>query len=149
MSLPAPNVEKLKFRIGLTGTFWDQQPKFTVWVDETKLAEGVASAEIQYIEFFIEVDNDLKHELKVRLENKTDRDTVTDNDIIVKDMLLNIESVEIDGIDIGHLKWVASKFYPDDTATRPVLDGCVNLGWNGAYTIEFTCPYYLWLLENL
>jgi hypothetical protein len=29
------------------------------------------------------------------------------------------------------------------------LDNCVNLGWNGTYTLKFASPFYIWLLEKL
>ena len=62
-------------------------------------------------------------------------------------MLLNIESVEIDEIDLGNLLFTA-KFIGDDPS-RPVLDKCKHLGWNGAWTLEFASPFYIWLLENI
>ena len=71
-----------------------------------------------------------------------------DKSEILQDMLLNIESLEIDDIELGTIKWTASKFVGDDPA-RPVLEACVNLGWNGSYMLEFKTPYYLWLLENM
>jgi len=60
-------------------------------------------------------------------------------------MMLNIESIVIDDIDIGNLKWTLSKYIVDtpvevDGKTTDTLENCVNLGWNGAYTIEFDCP---------
>ena len=63
-------------------------------------------------------------------------------------MLLNIDSIEIDEIDISELKWSASEFVADDP-NRPTLQECVNLGWNGSYQLKFTSPFYLWLLENM
>jgi hypothetical protein len=71
-----------------------------------------------------------------------------DKSAIVKDMLLNVVSVEIDEIDIGHLLHSKSTFTGDDP-TRPVLSNCVNLGWNGTWKLTFTSPFYIWLLENI
>ena len=69
-------------------------------------------------------------------------------------MLLNIESIEIDDIDIGHLRYTASKY---ELVKKQVFNGaivselksCVNLGFNGTYVMQFDSPFYLWLLENL
>ena len=89
-----------------------------------------------------------EYNLDIRLLNKTDSDTIlNDEDKIVKDMLLNIEHIEIDGIEIEFLKWSESVFLPDNPQ-RPALNGCLNLGWNGTYRLKFTSPFYLWLLEK-
>lgn len=141
--------EALKFKIGLSGTFWDKQPNFSIFLDDSLYATGTASSNIEYICFNANLAEQLSHKLKIRLTNKSDSDTVTDTDgNIIKDMLLNIDSIEIDDIELGQLKWSLSEFLPDDATTRPVLKNCVNLGWNGTYTLEFDSPYYLWLLEK-
>jgi len=146
-------METLKFRIGLSGTHWDKKPEFSILVGDTTYAKGsieLPAKETQYVEFSAELEEDSTYCLKIRLENKTDSDTLQSEDKseILQDMLLNIESIEIDDIEVGTLKWTACKFVGDDPA-RPVLEACVNLGWNGSYMIEFKTPYYLWLLENM
>ena len=102
----------------------------------------------EYVEFECEIPEG-DNTLEIKLLNKEDSDTVQNEDksAIVKDMLLNVESLEIDDIDLDSLKWTASKFVPVDT-TKPTLESCVNLGWNGTYSLTFTSPFYLWLLEN-
>ena len=147
MSLPK---ETLKFRIGLSGTFWDKVPQFSILLNGMRLASGYANSQCTFHEFSIDVDEDKVHILEIRLENKTNEDTVenTDKTAILKDMLLNIDSIEIDEIDLGELKWSLSEFIPDNIH-RPVLKNCVNLGWNGSFKLKFTSPFYLWLLENM
>ena len=94
--------------------------------------------------------------------NKTSMDTVKgDNDQIVSDLLLNIDSVEIDEIELGTIKWTHSDYqplYPKDYAEIQLKNGnelqsnikdCVNLGWNGKWILPFTSPFYIWLLENI
>jgi hypothetical protein len=29
------------------------------------------------------------------------------------------------------------------------LQNCVNLGWNGKWTLPFQSPFYIWLLESI
>lgn len=141
-------VETLKFKIGISGTFWEKSPAFSIWVNDTMFVSGTLdSEEVQYFEFSADLVEDSEHSLKIRLENKTDADTIVQDDTIIKDMLLNIESIEIDEIELSSLKWSESKFLPDSDS-RPIIDNCVNLGWNGAYTLTFRSPYYHWLLEN-
>lgn len=141
--------ETLKFKIVLSGTFWDKVPAYSVLINSHEYASGTTNTE-QLVEFSCDLDEDTEHTLEIRLTNKSDNDTVENENktAILKDMLLNIDSIEIDEIDISELKWSASEFVADDP-NRPTLRECVNLGWNGSYLLKFTCPFYLWLLEKL
>ena len=148
MSDSQPNTETLTFKIGLTGTYWDRKPKCTVLLNGEEKAALVCDENLQYAEFTCDLAEEQEHCLEIRLENKTNADTITENNEIVKDMLLNIESIEIDEIELGQVKWTLSEFVADD-AKRETLKRCVNLGWNGSYRLKFTSPFYLWLLENM
>lgn len=117
-------------------------------LNETKYAEGQCNESLSYVEFSADLIEDQEYCLKIRLENKTNADTIIQGSEIVKDMLLNIDSIEIDGIELGEIKWNGSEFVADDPS-RETLDRCVNLGWNGSYQLKFTSPFYLWLLENM
>jgi len=147
------STEALNFKITLSGTFWEKRPKFSIWIDDTKIQDGeITSTEHQTIEFSQELA-EADHQLKIRLENKEDTDVVK-NDVggIAKDMLLNIEDIMIDDISLGHQLWKAT-YYPDEKKIfngneTESLTGCVNLGWNGSYVISFSSPFYIWLLEN-
>jgi hypothetical protein len=147
------DTETLSFRIGLSGTYWNKKPEFSVLVNDVELASGSIigpSGQIQYVEFNHEFKENSNNKLQIRLNNKVDSDVIQNDDCteIVKDMLLNVESIEVDEINLSQLVWSQSKFIPDNTS-RPTLKKCVNLGWNGTYTLEFTSPFYLWLLENI
>jgi hypothetical protein len=80
---------------------------------------------------------------------------------IIQDLLLNIDTIEIDQIELGPLKWSLSEYYPEyperyksdvfrkgETLPESV-NNCVNLGWNGTWKLPFTSPFYIWLLENI
>lgn len=142
--------ETLSFKIKLSGTFWNKVPAYSVLINSHEYASGTTDTEQSVVEFSCDLDEDTEHTLQIRLTNKSDNDTVENEDktAIIKDMLLNIDSIEIDEIDLGELKWTASEFIADDPA-RPTIKSCVNLGWNGSYLLKFTCPFYLWLLENM
>ena len=148
MSDSQPNSESLSFKIGLTATYWGKKPQYTVLLNGTTYREGHCDESLSIIEFSADVLEEQEHCLEIRLENKTNSDTIARGDKIVKDMLLNIDSIEIDEIDLGEVKWNKSEFVADDP-NRPTLKNCVNLGWNGSYQLKFTSPFYLWLLENM
>ena len=144
--------ETLHFKIGLSGTYWDKRPIYRVSLNNHIIENcevEIASDEVFYVEFDREIEEG-PASLTVRLENKANSDTVenADKTAIVKDLLLNIVSVEIDEIDLGNLIYEKTKFVSDDP-TRPTLEQCVNLGWNGTWILEFESPLYIWLLENI
>ena len=141
-------METLTFKIGLSGTFFNNVPAYSILLNGIKHASGKVLAETKFIDFSDNIEEDQEHVLEIRLENKTSRDTITENGEIIKDTLLNIDSIAIDDIELGDLKWSMSEFVGDDPA-RPILQRCVNLGWNGSYRLKFTSPFYLWLLENM
>jgi hypothetical protein len=144
--------ETLHFKIGLAGTYWAKRPAYSILINDIMQCSGTvetASAEVFYVEFDATI-NQGPCNLKIRLENKDWTDTVQNEDKteIVKDMLLNIRSVEIDEIDLGNLIYTKTQFVGDDS-DRPVLDKCQDLGWNGSWILAFDSPFYIWLLENI
>ena len=145
------NVESLAFKIGISGTYWGKKPQYEILINDNVLIKKEISGsnkELEYSEFNYDIEDNFV--ITIRLTNKEDSDTILDetNTIILKDMLLNIESIEIEGIELEFLKWTASSFTPDDLK-RPILKSCVNLGWNGSYQLPISSPFYLWLLENM
>lgn len=149
------NQEELSFVITLSGTYWDKQPQFSILVDDEEVVSGSItepSSALQTFQFSKKFTEG-EHVLKIRLNNKENQDTVLDAGTVVKDMLLNIEDIVIDDISLGNLLWQAEyvldkpQNYKGETIDH--LDHCVNLGWNGAYTLKFSSPFYIWLLERL
>jgi hypothetical protein len=146
--------ENLNFEVVLSGTYWDRKPQFSVWLDDHVIVQSeiVELNALQSVKFARDLDEGL-HQLKIRLENKTSQDTVVVNGQMIKDMLLNIDDIIIDDISLGQLLWDAeyyldsSQEYNGNIITR--LDRCVNLGWNGTYVLNFSTPFYIWLLEKL
>ena len=145
--------ENLNFSISLTGTYWDKKPQFSVWLDDHVVSQSEIASPAEQIVSFERKISEGDHTLKIRLENKTNSDTVIENGEVVKDMLLNIDDITIDDISLGNLLWSAEyildkpQSYKGQTIDH--LDGCVNLGWNGTYMLKFTSPFYIWLLEKL
>ena len=157
--------EKLKFKIGLSGTV-EKQPQYRISVNSLELALGhltVPPGETEYIEFEADIEEG-NNKLEIELVNKGFGDTVLDEQgNIISDLILNIESIEIDDIELGAIKWSGSEyrpqyparyvssFYKENNKTHPpeVIKNCVNLGWNGKWTLPFQSPFYIWLLENI
>lgn len=148
------STEKLHFEIGLSGTYWDKKPQYSILVDSQVQRTGTVT-ELEFIEFDLDLD-ETEHLLEIRLENKEDKDTVQLEDLVTieKDMLLNIETLSIDNIDVTNLKWSKSRYVLDKPAEVEgkmitEYERCCNLGHNGSWKFAFTSPFYIWLLENL
>ena len=146
------SVEELNFEIKLSGTYWNKYPEFSVWLDDQK----IISDKIIFDTHTIKIERGLaegQHQLKIRLENKTDQDTEVVDGQVVKDMLLNIEDIVINNMSLGTLLWDAAyildKPHEFNGKTITQLNNCVNLGWNGSYILNFSTPYHEWLLEKL
>jgi hypothetical protein len=75
--------ENLSFKISLTGTFWDRRPQFSVWLDDHVVIQSEISSEAEQIVNFERRVDEGPHELKIRLENKVDADTVIENGEVV------------------------------------------------------------------
>lgn len=156
--------ETLHFKIGLSSSSNKKYPKFKIYLNNQEVVSAQLSrdnSEIEYFEFDASV-NEGDCFLAIELLNKSLYDTVLDsNGNIIEDLLLNIDSIEIDEIDLGLLLWTASDYrplYPKTYQEKMLQSGielqenikhCVNLGWNGQWTLHFTSPFYIWLLENI
>ncbi len=156
--------ETLHFKIGLSGSSEIKHPKFKILVNDTEFVSAKLKNNVNQIEYF-EFDalvDEGDNSLVIEFVNKSERDTILDsNGTIVEDLLLNIESVEIDDIDLGSLLWTSSEYYPiypenykikmeDEGKTLDKqIANCVNLGWNGRWVLPFNSPFYIWLLEKL
>ena len=111
------STEKLHFKIGLSANYWAKIPKYSVIVNDVTIFTNKEIASppntIQYIEFDTELEEG-PASLHIRLENKNWTDTIP-NDAgteMLRDMVLNIDSIEIEGIELGNLIYTQSKFSP-------------------------------------
>jgi hypothetical protein len=156
--------EILHFKIGLSGSSDKKHPEFSIKINDTQFVSGKLSSSKNQIEFF-EFDAELAEgecNLEIEFKNKSNFDTVLDADgNIIEDLLLNIDSIEIDEINLGTLLWTASEYTPNYPAEykivtkaqgkelKSTVTNCVNLGWNGKWVLPFTSPFYIWLLDNI
>jgi hypothetical protein len=148
--------DKLSVRLGVMGNFWDRRPQYSIAYDnctiETKQF-SLNSGETEYLEFDIEPSGESGC-LAISLLNKTNADTIenADKSGILKDMTIDIASLEVDGINLGSLLHSESEYrpqYPDGQQGESVLKEHVTLGWNGTWSIQWSNPFFLWLLEKL
>lgn len=149
--------ETLNFKINLSGTGSPYPCKFRILVNNDIVTEDVTTPQTTLYEFNKEINEGI-HYLKIELVNKNNIHIKKDDcGNMIENFLLNIESIEIDDINLDYLIWTNSKYYPNypdeyiDVEQKKIttIINCVNLGWNGTWELEFTSPYYMWLLENI
>jgi hypothetical protein len=156
--------EKLKFRLELYATMWDQPPIAEVKINSKSYFKSeITSTEQEptVIEFQAELTEGSEYNMIIERSGKGKNQTVlNDRGEIIKDQLLNIKSIEIDDINIGQLVYegVYTPKYPEPWATQQRESGndlkdsfknVTQMGFDGEWNFKFTSPFYMWLLENL
>ena len=155
--------EKLKFKLELYATMWDKPPIADIKINEKSyFKEEITGTNDKptIIEFEHELEEGKSYNLIINRSGKNKRQTIVENEKIIKDQLLHIKSIEIDEIDLGGLVYegVYKPEYPEPWATQQTeagnkppetLKNVTQMGHNGTWTFTFESPFYMWLLENL
>ena len=156
--------EKLKFKLELFATMWDKPPHAEILVNDKSLFKGdITGTEEKptLIDFEHILEEEKTYDLVIKKTGKTKRQTVVnEKGDILKDQLLNIKSIHIDDIDIGALIYEGefTPTYPEPWATQQREAGnvlkekfkqCTKMGHDGEWRLQFSSPFYMWLLENL
>ena len=133
----------MKFYIELSPNYWDKPPKVKIDVNND-IVWNAYITDNTVVEFNKEIPNDTKAKLNITLYDKSQDQTVVENEKIIKDQLLFLVKIMLDDMDIEKLIYSAK--YTTDTEVR---DEVTVLGQNnGIWCLEFETPLYLWFLEN-
>ena len=156
--------EKLKFKLELYATMWDKPPVANIKINKKSYFNKEITGtndKPTIIEFEHELEESKSYNLIIDRSGKSKNQTVVnEKGDILHDQLLHIKSIEIDEIDIGSLVYegVYKPEYPEPWATQQAkagnklpetLKNVSQMGHNGTWTLSFTSPFYMWLLENL
>ena len=105
------------------------------------------------VEFEFPAEEDKEWKLELIVSGKTDVHTTLDDEFnIVSSTELSFSNFAIDEIDINPVIQVNSLPYTHnfnntgETVTEKFYD---TAGCNGTIALEFTTPFYIWLLENM
>jgi hypothetical protein len=77
---------------------------------------------------------------------------VSESGEILQDVLCVVHNVELDEIALDILVYEKGKFvpkYPVGHSGPELVEQATHLGHNGVWSISFSNPLYLWLLENM
>ena len=156
--------EKLKFKLDLYATMWDQPPHAEILIGDNSYFKGdITGTEDKpdVIEFEHEFAEGEGYEMIIKRSGKVKNQTIVNaKGDILKDQLLNIKDIEIDEINLGALVYegVYTPDYPEPWATQQRESGVklnesfkqvTRIGHDGEWRFTFSSPFYMWLLENL
>lgn len=121
-----------------------------VWVDQNLLF-SIAHVK-QDTDFSFDIDDDdTMHCLRFVLKNKTPEHTQLDQQgNIVQDARLVIKDVAFDEIMLGQTLIEQAVYTHNFNSTQSEAQERFygEMGCNGTVSLKFSCPVYIWLLEN-
>jgi hypothetical protein len=97
-------------------------------------------------------DNDGEHQLDFVLKNKTENDTIIDeNGNIIKDARLIVSDVAFDDIELKQIFVNQTVYTHNFNGTGETIEDEFygEMGCNGTVSLKFSTPMYIWLLENM
>ena len=141
--------ETLQIQCHFTATFDKNPPSFSITNNENLIYNTIEVDQTHIAEFQIITDTK-NNTLKIK---RTNHDQISNQ-------MLSLKKLLIDDIDmtciLSHGKYYPT--YPEPWATEqkqngielPIFfQGSVDWGWNGEFRLEYTLPFYTWLLNNV
>lgn len=122
-----------------------------VWIDDVNVFQTYHLTKPKHVEHVV-VDDNKEHELRIEISGKHKMHTKIDEQgNIIKDVVVNIKNITVDGIDISQLFMEKVVYKHTFNGTQPEIQDSFYgaAGCNGTISLKFTTPIYLWLLENM
>ena len=140
------NKNKILFHLEYEHVWIDHPLDLVIKIDDRTLHMDVSGAKSTTINKKISVEPG-DHLLTLSVSNKNNRSTVVDeHNNILADSYVKIKKLLIDEIDFGRIMFSESK-HVDNNNNITISPGGVYT--NGTWSLNFTTPVYIWLLEKL
>lgn len=142
-------METIKFKAVVDSEYFNNPPHLRIHYDNKILADFPVTNETT-IEKDLLVKDDSRYKLNFTLYDKSKYDTIVKNGSIVNDTLLKIKDIELDDVSITSMLSIDQEnFYyiHDGSDEKHIFYD--TMGINGTSTVEFSTPFYQWLLETL
>lgn len=152
-------MESVEFKLELNGAGFDNRwPRCKVSVNETLYFDDIVQGKKEIV-FSAELEEESKNKLVVDYYNRNyKKDVILGPDGMPKMVTaITIGNLSVDGIDLENIPYrhsyqdIYEPWYLDqdrENFPNPRKED-MQLSWNGRWTLEFTAPVYIWLLENL
>jgi hypothetical protein len=122
-----------------------------IWLDQQQIFNQDCISGPQSFSYSFS-DNEAEHELQFVMKHKKAEHTKIDTDgKILKDACLIVTDLAFDDIDIGQPVANNAIYTHDFNGTSNTVHNKFygEMGCNGVVSLQFTTPFYIWLLENL
>ena len=143
---------KITITFNLATTDATAELGFEAWIDQRKFLDVDHVKETQPVTVELDDEDDVAHELRLVLKNKTTAHTCIDeHGNILTDARLQITDMAFDEIRLGHMFFEQAVYTHDFNGTGKTTEDTFygELGCNGTVSLKFTTPVYLWLLEHM
>ena len=122
-----------------------------VWIDNNKFFDNtISQGNHNILCNFNEDEND--HVLKFIFKNKTtDHTVISESGQILTDAYLQISEISFDEIQIDQMVFDNAIYTHDYNGTGKMIEENFfgTLGCNGKVELNFSTPFYIWLLEHM
>lgn len=122
-----------------------------MWIDDDKFFDSCVAPGEKHIVHELSED-EAEHVLQIVLKNKTQDHTTIDADgNILSDALITVKNVAFDDINIDQLFYENSVYTHDCNGSAEIAAHKFfgSLGCNGTVKLQFSTPFYVWLLEHM
>jgi len=142
-------MEIIDFRFELQSNFVSNPPRFSIYNNDELVFEETSVTDLYTAEFSLPMSDQIENVLQIM---RTNHDERTDQQLILNKVYAdNIDLTKI----LNHGKYYPK--YPEPWYSQQVeqnIDlpeyyiGSLSWGWNGIWKLEYTTPFYTWLLKN-
>ena len=121
-------------------------------LDNIKFFDSIISPGTHHIVHEFDEDKS-DHYLYIVLKGKTYQDTkIDDQGNVIEDSIIDIKNICFDEINIDQIVYNRAEYIHDSNGTDPSKSTHKfygHMGCNGHVQLKFSCPVYIWLLENM
>jgi len=153
--------ETINFKLTFKPNYWNLPPHACVSIDDQVKFDNTITVENNVVEFSHTLLFNQPHKLMIKRSGKTDDQVRKNTDGTYDDQMLIISKIVIDGVNVQNIIYTDSYYepnYPKIWAKQQELAGIVlekkviaetHLGHNGTWTLPFTSPFYLFLMDKM
>lgn len=158
-----PAQEHIAIELHLGTEYWDRPGTVTVGIDQTHFYHDFITGTYDdptVIKFNARLDCGTDHQLWISRQGKTQDQCVPDGQGGVRDQMIRLLQVSIDGINVQNKVWHTSWFDPDydpswqaENLKRGIeleqhIVGETWWGHNGIWRLNFSSPFYRFMIND-
>jgi len=150
--------EQITFEISVISNYWKDPPVLAIYIDNLQKIQKSIIEQSTVIKFNHKLTMG-SHVLQIDRTGKSDQQVRKNELGIFEGQDLIIDYIKIDGINIRNIIWTNAYYkpeYPESWATEQRSQGMeleqmvlgeTHLGHNGRWSLEFTSPFYIFLMN--